>query len=234
MKRADAADCPGLVLTVDIQGGSNRETLARAMRLDERECEACHEGEVFTDPSAYVERKPMFSGLDVSGVTTISPLGMTWDYIKRVRDLTTMKIVIKGLVTREDAEIAVEHGADGIIVSNHGGRGAESGRATISCLAEVLAGTQGRIPVLIDSGFRRGTDIFKALAMGATGVAIGRPYIWGLGAFGQPGVEAVLDILRRELETIMRQAGTLSIAQIDRSYLAAPTSSGGDFPPRDH
>ncbi len=219
VKRAEAAGCPVLVLTVDLQGGTNRETLERAQRRDPRPCDLCHQGEVFTNERAYVERKPMFSGLDVSQVTTIAPMDMTWDYLKRLRDTTAMKLVLKGIVTREDAELAVEHGVDGLIVSNHGGRGEESGRATIECLAEIVAGVQGRIPVLVDGGFRRGTDFFKALALGATAVAIGRPYLWGLGAFGQVGVEAVLEILRRELQTIMRQAGTLTVRDISRSYV---------------
>lgn len=219
VKRAEAAGCPVLVLTVDLQGGTNRETLERAQRRDPRQCDLCHQGEVFTNERAYVERKPMFSGLDVSQVTTIAPMDMTWDYLKRLRDTTAMKLVLKGIVTREDAELAVEHGVDGLIVSNHGGRGEESGRATIECLAEIVAGVQGRIPVLVDGGFRRGTDFFKALALGATAVAIGRPYLWGLGAFGQLGVEAVLEILRRELQTIMRQAGTLAVRDITGSYV---------------
>ena len=221
VKRAEAAGCPVLVLTVDLQGGSNREALERAVRRDPRKCATCHQGDVFTSARTYVERKPMFRGLDVSRVTTIAPLDMTWDYIKRLRDTTPLPLVIKGIVTREDAALAVEHGVNGIIVSNHGGRGEESGRATIECLPEVVEGTQGRIPVIVDGGFRRGTDIFKALALGARAVAIGRPYLWGLGAFGQPGVEAVLEILRRELQTTMRQTGTLKIGAINRSYVVA-------------
>lgn len=220
VKRAEAAGCPVLVLTVDLQGGTNRETLAQAVRRDTRKCEACHQGDVFTNVKTYVERKPMFRGLDVSGVTTIEPLDMTWEYVKRLRDATPMPLVIKGIVTREDAQLAVEQGVNGIIVSNHGGRAEESGRGTIECLPEVVEGVQGRIPVLVDGGFRRGTDIFKALALGASAVAVARPYLWGLGAFGQPGVEAVLDILRRELQTIMRQAGTLTIREINRSFIA--------------
>ena len=158
----------------------------------------------------------MFRGLDVSSVTAILPLAMDWDYVKRLRDMTSMPLLIKGIVTREDAELAVEHGVAGIIVSNHGGRGEESGRATIESLVEVVEGVKGRVPVLVDGGFRRGTDIFKALALGATAVAIGRPYIWGLAAFGQPGVEAVLEILRRELRTVMRQAGARRVADVTR------------------
>jgi 4-hydroxymandelate oxidase len=157
----------------------------------------------------------MFAGLDVSGVRLNQPLEMNWNFVKRLRDATTMKVVLKGIVTSDDAELSVEHGADGVIVSNHGGRGEESGRATIESLTEVVAGAAGRIPVLVDGGFRRGTDIFKALALGAKGVCIGRPYVWGLAAFGQPGVEAVLELLRRELTTIMRQTGTLKLGEIN-------------------
>jgi isopentenyl diphosphate isomerase/L-lactate dehydrogenase-like FMN-dependent dehydrogenase len=144
---------------------------------------------------------------------------MNWDYLKRLRDIWPRKLVIKGIVTRDDAELAVEHGVDGMIVSNHGGRAEDSGRPSIDSLVEVAAGVQGRVPVLVDGGFRRGTDIFKALALGANAVGIGRPYIWGLASFGQEGVEKVLDILRGELLIAMRQAGTRSIAEIKPSFV---------------
>jgi 4-hydroxymandelate oxidase len=222
VKRAEAAGCPVLVLTVDLNGGSNRVTLARAVRRDERDCRACHEGDVFENVRTYVARKPMFRGLDVSAVTTLAPMDMTWAFVRRLRDATAMPIVLKGIVTREDTERAIEEGAAAVIVSNHGGRGEESGRATIESLGEVVEGARGRIPVLVDGGFRRGTDIFKALALGATAICIGRPYLWGLGAFGQRGVEAVLEILRRELRTIARQAGTTSIGAITRAHVIGP------------
>ncbi|MFN0124543.1 MAG: alpha-hydroxy acid oxidase [Blastocatellia bacterium] len=217
LKRAEAAGCPVLVLTVDLPG-RNRETYYQSRRADTRQCADCHIGGF--DYSARIRRRPMFQGLDLSRAIIESPLDMSWDLVKRLKDTTKMKLVLKGIVTREDAQLAVEHGADGIIVSNHGGRTEASNRSTIECLPEVVAGAAGKIPVLIDSGFRRGTDIFKALALGANAVCIGRPYIWGLAAFGQPGVEAVLTILRRELETTMRQAGTVSIEKITREYLA--------------
>jgi isopentenyl diphosphate isomerase/L-lactate dehydrogenase-like FMN-dependent dehydrogenase len=130
-----------------------------------------------------------------------------------------MKLVLKGLVTREDAELAVARGADGILCSNHGGRAEDTGRPIIESLTEVLAGAAGRIPVLVDSGFRRGTDIFKALALGAAAVCIGRPYLWGLGAFGQEGVEAVLDMLTKELSMVMRHAGATSIPAISSTHV---------------
>jgi isopentenyl diphosphate isomerase/L-lactate dehydrogenase-like FMN-dependent dehydrogenase len=125
-----------------------------------------------------------------------------------------MKVVLKGIETREDAQLCLEHGVDGIIVSNHGGRAHSSARGTIDCVQEVVEGAARRIPVIVDGGFRRGTDIFKALALGATAVGIGRPYLYGLAAFGQPGVERVLDILRRELTLIMGQCGTRSLKEI--------------------
>jgi isopentenyl diphosphate isomerase/L-lactate dehydrogenase-like FMN-dependent dehydrogenase len=131
-----------------------------------------------------------------------------------MKDFTTMKVLLKGLETREDAELAVQNGADGIIVSNHGGRAGESGRGTIDCLAEVVAGTRGRIPVMLDGGIRRGTDVLKALAMGASAVGIGRPQVWGLSTFGQAGVERVVNILTRELNLAMGQIGARSIKEI--------------------
>jgi isopentenyl diphosphate isomerase/L-lactate dehydrogenase-like FMN-dependent dehydrogenase len=138
----------------------------------------------------------------------------TWDDVKRLRDASSMKLLLKGIQTREDAELAIEHGVDGIVVSNHGGRAGSSGRSTIEALPEIAAGVHGRIPIILDSGVRRGTDIFKALALGATAVGIGRAYVYGLAAFGQEGVETVLDILRRELQMVMRQTGATTIERI--------------------
>jgi len=127
--------------------------------------------------------------------------------------------VLKGIDTAEDAALAREHGVDGVVVSNHGGRAAETGRGTIDILPEVVDAVGSQIPVFVDGGFRRGTDVFKALAIGARAVGIGRPYIYGLSAFGQEGVERVLDIYRAELSLIMRQCGTPTIAQITRASI---------------
>jgi isopentenyl diphosphate isomerase/L-lactate dehydrogenase-like FMN-dependent dehydrogenase len=218
VRRVEAAGCPALVLTADLQGGSNRLTLARSIPRDPRNCTECH-ATSRTRLSGFITGKPMFKGLDLSAVTDLIPPEMSWDYLKRLRDIWPRKLVVKGLVTREDAELAIEHGVDGIIVSNHGGRAEDSGRPSIDSLAEVASGVRGRVPVIVDGGFRRGTDIFKALALGANAVAVGRPYIWGLASFGQAGVERVLDILRAELLIAMRQAGTRNIAEITRSYV---------------
>jgi len=213
IKRAEAAGCPVLVFTVDHQEHANNESIARARRVDNRDCSLCHAGGF----AAYMHKKPAFQGMDISKVTELYPPGITWDFIKRLKDATTMKLLLKGIVTGEDAEKAVEYGANGIVVSNHGGRAEDTLRPTIVCMPEVAAAVKGKIPVLVDGGVRRGTDVFKALALGATAVGIGRPYAWGLTAFGQSGVEAVLTILRRELEKIMRQAGTASIREITRA-----------------
>jgi len=218
VRRAAAAGCPVLVLTVDLQAGSNRVTGARSIRLDQRNCAACHQSSR-TELAAYMINKPMFAGLDISSVTDLTSIDMNWDYIGRLREIWPRKLVIKGIVTREDAELAIANGVDGIVVSNHGGRAEDSGRPTIDSLREVVEGVRGRAPVIVDGGFRRGTDIFKAIALGANAVAIGRPYIWGLASFGQEGVEKVLDILRNELLFAMRQAGTRSIAEINGSYV---------------
>lgn len=230
VKRAEKAGSPAIVFTVDQQEGTNRETLFRAQQADKRECTACHQsaysGYGRARPGGasggfvqYVARNPMFDGLDLSKVTQLRPIPMDWNFVKRLRDTVAVKLVIKGIVTREDAQIAVEHGVDGLIVSNHGGRAEESLRPTIESLPEVIEGAGGKIPVLVDGGIRRGTDIFKALALGATAVGIGRPEAWGLAAFGQSGVEAVLEMLRRELRAIMRQAGTTSLDKIAPSYV---------------
>jgi isopentenyl diphosphate isomerase/L-lactate dehydrogenase-like FMN-dependent dehydrogenase len=217
MQRARAAGCTVMVVTADLNGGSNREAMARWRRSDQRQCSGCHDSE--PGGAGRLQSKAMFKGLDTSRVRSVTTPGMTWDMLDRMREHWPGKLLVKGIVTREDAQLAVRYGADGVIVSNHGGRAEESGRGTIDSLPEVVAGARGRIPVLIDSGFRRGTDIFKALALGASAVCIGRPYIWGLASFGEPGVAAVLRILRRELTTVMRQAGARTRAQITAAML---------------
>jgi isopentenyl diphosphate isomerase/L-lactate dehydrogenase-like FMN-dependent dehydrogenase len=217
VKRAERAGCPAIVLTVDYMEGRNSETLVRGIRSDTRVCTTCHiNGE--HDP---VKKAPMYAGLDVSRVTELSPSNISWEYLKRLRELVSVKLLVKGIVTGEDAALCVTHGVDGVIVSNHGGRDEETLRSTIECLPEVSAAVAGRVPVLLDGGVRRGTDVFKALALGATAVGIGRPQAWGLAAGGQQGVEAVLDIYTRELRHIMRQAGTPSIKDITRERVVS-------------
>ena len=212
VKRAQAAGCPVIALTVDTSAGRNTETAELSKRLDTRQCVACHE------PGGFYRRKPMFDGMDLKGLMP-GNAGMSWDIIARLRDVTKVRLMLKGIVTAEDAALCVRHGVDGIVVSNHGGRAEESGRATIDCLPEVVEAVNGRIPVLLDGGIRRGTDIFKALALGARAVCVGRPYIWGVGAFGHAGVERVLEILQHEFSLVMKQCGARNPREISRSMV---------------
>ncbi len=215
VRKAEKAGASAVVLTVDSRGGRNNETLRRAMASDNRQCTACHPG----NSHDQTRKSPLFAGLDVSHVTGLAPPDQSAKFLDRVRALVQGRFFVKGVVTGEDAAVAVEHGVDAVIVSNHGGRNEETLQATIDCLPEVVAAVRGRVPVFIDGGVRRGTDVFKALALGASGVGIGRPHAWGLAAFGQAGVEQVIDILNRELATIMRQAGTPTVASIARQYV---------------
>ncbi|HEY1310032.1 MAG TPA: alpha-hydroxy acid oxidase [Pseudolabrys sp.] len=211
VQRAEKAGCPVVAITVDRSGGRNQETLFRLQPTDTRDCSGCHErGSLATN----MKRRSMFEGIDLTGLTNTQSSAMTWDFIKRMRDTTKMKIVLKGILAYEDAAMAADAGVDGIIVSNHGGRSEDSGRSTIDALPEIAEAVKGRIPILIDSGFRRGTDIVKALCMGATAVCVGRPYIWGLGAFGQAGVERVLELMRVELYGAMQQVGAPTIKHL--------------------
>ena len=211
LTRAERAGCLAVAVTVDRNGGRNQETLFRLQRTDTRNCSSCHDR---SSLSSNYRTRPMYEGVDLSGLPNIQSSAMTWETIKRMRDATKMKVVLKGILAHEDAELAVKAGVDGIIVSNHGARSEDSGRSTIDALPEIIQAVNGRMPVLVDSGFRRGTDIAKALCMGATAVCVGRPYIWGLGAFGQPGVERVLELLRTELYAIMQQVGAPSIRHL--------------------
>src|SRR5438128_5470351 len=202
--RAEKAGCPVVAVTVDRNGGRNQETLFRLRRSDTRECNACHDR---SSLQANMRTRAMYQGVDLSGLTNTQASAMTWDFFKRLRDTTKMKIVIKGILAWEDAVIAADNGIDAIVVSNHGARSEDSGRSTIDALPEIVEAVKGRIPIIVDSGFRRGTDVVKALAMGATAVCVGRPYIWGLGAFGQAGVERALEMLREETHGVVQPVG---------------------------
>ena len=216
LREAEAAGCPVVVLTVDQVGlGRNRDSLHRFRRRQNPKCQTCHES-----VGEKVERGADALGIDLRDLIQDAMI-LDWGVVDRIRNETSMKLVVKGILTHEDARLCVEHGVDGIVVSNHGGRAEDSGLASITALPEVVAAVKGQIPILIDSGFRRGTDAFKAIALGASAVCIGRPYLWGLAAFGQDGVEAVLTILRREFETIMIEMGTPSLAAITPAHIRA-------------
>jgi isopentenyl diphosphate isomerase/L-lactate dehydrogenase-like FMN-dependent dehydrogenase len=224
LKQAEDAGCPAVVLTVDTVGiGENRDRIRRHQRVDNPACQPCHG--TFDKLFDGFGRAARVFGVDARELVS-DMLVLDWDFVDRIRDTTDMKLWIKGILTGEDASLCLEHGVDGIVVSNHGGRAEDVGLSTIEVLPEIVAAVGGRVPILVDSGFRRGTDLFKALALGADAVCVGRPYLWGLASFGQEGVETVLGILRRELEMAMKAMGTPSVASITPAHVraAAPGS----------
>lgn len=141
---------------------------------------------------------------------------MTWDTIEWVKSAVQIPVVIKCVMAPEDAELAVQRGADAIVVSNHGGRQLDGVLATLDALPEIADAVGGKIPVLMDGGIRRGSDIVKALSLGAKAVLIGRPPLWGLGAFGQPGVERVLTLLKAEFKLSLALAGCKDPSELNR------------------
>ncbi len=221
MDRVQAAGVTVLALTVDRTAGRNSETFLRLRGRDLSSCAGCHDG----GAGPKMSERPMYKGIDMKGVLGQNP-AMDWAWVDRIRQAWKGKFLIKGIDTREDAALCVQHGLDGIMVSNHGGRSINTLRPTIEALPEVVTEVNGRIPVFVDGGVRRGTDVFKALALGAKAVGIGRPMLWGLGAFGQPGVDRVIEILQGELKLAMGNCGTRTIADITREYVATPDWKG--------
>ena len=208
IKRAEAAGAPAIAVTLDVRSPAKWATFLRLRRTDTRECGSCH------GANTYLSRKPNFAGIDLAGATGTVVTNLTWDTIRRLRDSVKVKLVLKGILAFEDAKLAADAGIDAIVVSNHGGRVEDGVSATIDVLPEIVEAVGGRIPILIDSGFRRGSEIVKALALGARAVCIGRPYLWGLGAFGEPGVERVLALLRAETRVAMQQLGAPSLKDL--------------------
>jgi isopentenyl diphosphate isomerase/L-lactate dehydrogenase-like FMN-dependent dehydrogenase len=220
VRRVEATGTPVMAVTVDLLAGRNTETFRRFRRQDTRDCSVCHgPGE----PGTNLAERPMFKGLDMKGFG-MNPASLDWAFVDKLRKFTKMKIVLKGIEAPEDAKLALEHGVDGVVVSNHGGRAMETGRATIEDLPEVVDAVNGRIPVFVDGGIRRGSDALKALALGAKAVGIGRPYLWALTSFGQAGVERALDILNAELRLAMRQCGMPTLARINKSAVVVHDS----------
>ena len=199
---AEAAGCLAVVVTVDSPTRGNREGERWFSRISAR-------------------KAPLRMGNleGYQGPPRIGDPSLTWTIVDWLRANTRLPILLKGIVTREDAELAVRRRVDGLIVSNHGGRQEESGRGTLECLPEVVDAVGGRMPVLMDGGIRRGTDVFKALALGADAVCIGRPYLFGLAAYGDKGVAKVLAILDSELQRSMQFAGTTSVEAIRPAFV---------------
>ena len=208
--------CAGISVTVDIYVVSHRE---RSMHngLVRNWCQV---NGVPRNDKGEVVYKPNDLLWTAGDAPAARPFATpTWDTLQRLREVSKLPVIVKGVLTSEDAERAVQHGMSGIIVSNHGARQLDQVGSTIEALPECVQAAGGKIPVLVDGGFRRGTDVFKALALGATAVGVGRPYLWGLSAFGQRGVAQVMKILQAELAADMGMAGTGKISQIDRSFV---------------
>ena len=222
VQRAEALGYEALVLTVDMPRMGHRERDLRNR---------------FTLPADVTFRNLTSAGrpdaarwpADSSFIDYVHALldpTLTWDAVTWLRTLTKLPIFIKGVLVPEDANRAVEVGFDGVVVSNHGGRQLDGAIATIDALPAIVDSVAGRVPVLMDGGVRRGTDVLKALALGATAVLIGRPYLWGLAAAGEAGVSRVLALLRAELELAMALAGCPEVAAIKRSIVAGTCSCG--------
>jgi 4-hydroxymandelate oxidase len=213
IQRAEKSGCKAIVLTVDtpVLGTRNRE-MRSGFHLPR--------GIVRENLRKYgvsLTRSAHFSSTGVA--TTAVDASLTWEHVDWVRSRTKLPLLLKGILAPEDASLAVEHGADGVIVSNHGARNLDTTPSTLEALPGVVAAAAGKIPVLVDGGIRRGTDIFKALALGATATLIGRPYIYGLAVSGSAGVARIVEILLAELRAAMALCGRPTIASINKSAL---------------
>ncbi|NXO68948.1 HAOX2 oxidase, partial [Phainopepla nitens] len=190
VRRAEALGFQGLVLTADLPyTGKRRNDVRNGFRLP-----------------PHMKVKNLEGAFEVCKMSPLDPL-VTWNDIYWLRSLTHLPIIIKGILTREDAELAVRHGVQGIIVSNHGGRQLDEGPSTIDALVEVVEAVRGRVEVYVDGGIRKGSDVLKALALGAKCVFIGRPALWGLAYNGEEGLQDVLRILQDEFRLSMALAG---------------------------
>ena len=213
--RAERTGFRALVLTVDTPLLGRRERDMRNGFALPEHLSLANFAEIKTDATRWGTQSS-FSGY----VHNLFDASLTWDAVAWLRSLTELPILLKGILTPEDARLAVEHGAAGIIVSNHGGRQLDGATPSIVALPEVVDAVEDRLPVLMDGGIRRGADVLKALALGARAVLIGRPYLWGLAADGEQGVSAVLSLLGDELRLAMALAGRPTIASIDRSAVS--------------
>jgi len=214
-RRAEAAGAKALVLTVDAPLLGRRERDVRnRFALPQGLCVENLVPEGMSDLPASVAD----SGLAAYFESLIDP-ALTWRDLEWLRGTTRLPLILKGVVRADDARRAVDHGAAGVVVSNHGGRQLDTSPATIDVLPRVVDAVAGRIEVLLDGGVRRGTDVLKALALGARAVLVGRPILWGLAAGGEAGALAVLEILRAELDLAMALAGCPTVGHATRDLV---------------
>jgi isopentenyl diphosphate isomerase/L-lactate dehydrogenase-like FMN-dependent dehydrogenase len=213
VRRLEAQGCKGICFTVDIMHVSHREREIRN-KLERAWCETGlpPRGADGRLPEA---KNPWKTGIYPQGRSPHP----TWETLADLCSATTLPVIVKGILTAEDGDRCVQYGAKACIVSNHGARQLDHVGATIEALPEVVKAVNGRIPVLVDGGFRRGTDILKGLALGASAVCIARPYLYGLASFGQAGVERVIELLRTELALDMGLAGVPNLRSIDRTLV---------------
>ncbi|KAG5405756.1 hypothetical protein IGI04_011875 [Brassica rapa subsp. trilocularis] len=209
VKRAEKAGYKAIVLTVDVPKLGRREADIQNKMIPPKLRN--FEGLTEVQPSEG-------SGVEAFASRALDA-SLNWKDIEWLRSITKLPILIKGILTPEDALKAVEAGVDGIVVSNHGGRQLDYSPATITVLEEVVHVVKGRIPVLLDGGVRRGTDVFKALALGAQAVLIGRPIVYGLAAKGEDGVKKVIEMLKNEFELTMALSGCPTIGDITRNHV---------------
>lgn len=205
VRRAERARCRALVVTVDQAVYGRRERDHRNGFHD-------------LPDGIYCENLRGIAGEPGVRAIQVTP-ELNWDHIDRLRQMTALPIVLKGLMHPVDAVIAIRHGVSGIVVSNHGGRQLDTAVASVDALSDVAEAVNGRIPVLLDGGVRRGTDVVKALALGASAVAVGRPVFWGLAAAGQDGVTEVLEFLREETDRVLGLCGCACLREITRDLV---------------
>ena len=215
-RRGREAGCRALCLTVSVpvQGNRDRDAHNRFRLSDGLEM-ANFRGLV----QAHMPESRGSSGLARFIEEQFDPR-LTWAAVDWLRDTTGLPVVLKGIMSREDARLAVEHGAAAVVVSNHGGRQLDGTWPTARALREVVEGVEGRIPVLVDGGIRRGADVLRAVALGATAVQIGRPYLWGLAVGGQQGVQRVVELLVADLRRALALTGRASLSDVDARVLA--------------
>jgi 4-hydroxymandelate oxidase len=215
VQRAEAAGCSALALTVDAQVWGRRE---RDVRNRFQLPAGLSVKNLMPAGQEEFPKEVQDSGL-AAYVASLFDQTLSWKDVEWLCGLTRLPVLLKGVVHPEDARLAVEHGAAGVIVSNHGGRQLDTAPATIEALPAVVEAVDGRIEVLIDGGIRRGTDVIKALAYGAKAVAVGRPVLWGLAYDGQRGVERVLNLLRFEVDLAMGLCGAARVTEISKELI---------------